>query len=76
MLQPLLSFKNSDKQGAWAAQLVERLTLGFSSGCDLRVVRLIEPRVWLHTQHKICLRVSLYLSLPPASTCTLLLSLK
>ena len=39
MLQPLLSFKNSDKQGAWAAQLVERLTLGFSSGCDLRVVR-------------------------------------
>ena len=26
--------------GAWVAQLVKHLTLGFSSGCDLKVMRL------------------------------------
>ena len=34
-------------QGAWVAQLVECLTLGFSSGHDL-TVHEFEPRIGLH----------------------------
>ena len=40
------SFNSKQAWGAWVAQLVKRLTLGFSSGRDL-LVRAFEPRVGL-----------------------------
>lgn len=39
----------------WVAQPVKYLTLGFGSGCDLRVPRL-SPTSGLHTEQGVCLR--------------------
>ena len=50
--------------GAWEAQLVKRLTLGFSSGHDL-TVRGIEPRVQLCADTEEPAWDSLSLSGPP-----------
>ena len=33
------NFKKGTRQGTWVAELVKLLTLGFSSGHDLRVMR-------------------------------------
>ena len=37
------------KRGTWVAQLVKHLTLDFSSGCDLMVLRL-SPLIGLHVE--------------------------
>ena len=37
--QSTRAVKHADSWGTWVAQLVKHLTLGFSSGCDLRVQR-------------------------------------
>ena len=57
------TYKILMNRGAWVAQLVKPLTLGFSSGSDLRVVRSspAEP------QHGVCLRFSPFLSPSPSA---------
>ena len=58
------------------AQLVKRLTLGFSSGHDL-TVREFESRIWLCAESSepgACFRFCVSLSLCPSSTCALSLS--
>ena len=50
--------------GTWVARFIKPLTLDFSSGQDLRVVRL-SPSVSM-AMHGACLRVSLSLSLCPS----------
>ena len=35
---PTLGLKDCQPRGAWVVQLVKYLTLGFGSGCDLRVM--------------------------------------
>ena len=60
-------------QGAWVAQLVKRLTLGFGSGHDL-VVGEFEPRVRFCVDstepawNSLSLSLSLSLSAPPLLT--------
>ena len=49
--------------GAWVAQLVECLTLGFSSGHDLKVMEL--SPVTGSTLSRVCFKFSLHLSLNP-----------
>ena len=63
--------------GAWVAQLVKRLTLDFSSGRDLIMVRRFEPRIRLRADSMEPARdsVSLPLSLPLPDSCFLSLSL-
>ena len=55
--------------GAWVAQLVKRLMLGFGSGHDL-TVHEFEPRVGLCTDNTEAAWDSLSLSAPPLLTCT------
>ena len=57
------------------AQLSKYLTLGFSSGHDLRVVRL-SPLVIIRTHLGFYLRFSLLLPLPLPTSLSLSLSLK
>ena len=61
-------------RGAWVAQSVERQTLGFSSGHDLRVVRWSLPLHEALPSHGICLKFSLRVPAPPPA-CALPLSL-
>ena len=51
--------------GTWVAQSVKCLTLGFGSGCDLRVLRS-SPTAGLHAQGGVCLAFSV--CAPPAPT--------
>ena len=55
-----MTTKYARSRGTWVTQLVKRLTLGFSSGHDLRVPEL-EPCVRLHAGHLLGI-----LSLPPS----------
>jgi len=54
-----VTLKDLRSWGAWVAQLVKHPTLDFSSGQDLRVMRL---QAWLG----VCLRFSLSLSFCPS----------
>ena len=58
------TFKRIHLRGAWVAQSVERLTLGFGSGHDFTVCG-IDPHIGLHAEHGVCLGSSLSLSLCP-----------
>ena len=53
-------------RGAWVAQVVEDLTLGFNSGGDLKV----EPCVGLFTQSRVCCPSPSAPSLPCARVCS------
>ena len=56
--------------GAWVAQSVKYLTLGFSSGHDLMVLWVRALHRALHWQRGVCLGFSHPLSLPlPCSPC-------
>ena len=63
--------------GAWVAQSVKLLILGFCSGHDFSQGHETEPHVRLHTEHRIGFRFSLPLPLLLflSLVCALLLSL-
>lgn len=60
------SFKSLKSRGAWVAQLIKQLALGFSLGCDLRVMKSSPMLVsTLSTESALGLSLLLPLLCPP-----------